>query len=449
MTALRVWRGGLVTEAEDEAAREAEAAKWRASEASVYDYMADYLSRHNCKSSTMDGYLATVASLRGTPLGAMRLQDVRSRDVEEWEQALLDRGLSTTTVAGKHACLAMVVKYAVAAGDLEKNPLGLVRAPKKLRKPVNALPVAKAREVMDHLAAMGDTDLSVAARIALLCGMRRAEICALRWRDIDFDNNEIRVIHALTKVKGDFRLDTPKDTAGGDSTRVIPMGASLRRLFSEVKDAQRSTLAEPDGGWSDDLFVLGDPLKRTWRSPNKLSQQWTALSQVMCWTGTQGQRVTFHDLRHTFATISLANGMDVMSLASILSHRDVSMTLNVYAIALKEPKQRAMAVVDSIFWVCKISGWKLVNIWLDNQDDAHRIPTTNLTSIISKNPTTYLTIGDSAQRSEIRHTSAAYPRLDASFAIPLGIFFKERDDALGHERDEAFELDNAVVCAGL
>lgn len=349
MTALRVWREALVSEAEDEAAREAAAAKWRASEASVYDYMGDYLSRHNCKSSTMDGYLATMASLRDTPLGAMRLQDVRSRDVEEWEQALLDRGLSSTTVAGKHACLAMIVKYAVAAGDLEKNPLGLVRAPKKLRKPVNALPVAKAREVMDYLTAMGDTDLSVAARIALMCGMRRAEICALRWRDVDFDNNEIRVVHALTKVKGGFCLDTPKDTAGGDSTRVIPMGASLRRLFSEVKDAQRSTLAALDGGWSDDLFVLGDPLKRKWRSPNKLSQQWTALSQVMQWTGTQGQRVTFHDLRHTFATISLANGMDVMSLASILGHRDVSMTLNVYAIALKEPKQRAMAVVDGIF----------------------------------------------------------------------------------------------------
>lgn len=349
MTALRVWREGLVAEAEDEAAREAEAAKWRASEATVYDYMADYLSRHNCKSSTMDGYLATMASLRGAPLGAMRLQDVRSRDVEEWEQALFDRGLSSTTIAGKHATLAMVVKYAVAAGDLEKNPLGLVRAPKKLRKPVNVLSVAQAREVMDTLNAMGHTDLSVAARIALLCGMRRAEICALRWRDVDFDNDEIRVVHSLTKVKGGFRLDTPKDTAGGDSTRVIPMGASLRGLLAEVQDTQRSTLASLDGGWSADLFVIGDPLKRTWRSPNKLSQQWTALSQVMRWTGTQGQRVTFHDLRHTFATISLANGMDVMSLASILGHRDVSMTLNVYAIALKEPKQRAMAVVDGIF----------------------------------------------------------------------------------------------------
>nr|DAZ40679.1 MAG TPA: hypothetical protein [Caudoviricetes sp.] len=42
-----------------------------------------------------------------------------------------------------------------------------------------------------------------------------------------------------------------------------------------------------------------------------------------------------------------------------------------------------------LYWVCKISGWKLVNIWLDNQDDAHRSPTTNLTNIISKNPTTF------------------------------------------------------------
>lgn len=122
MTALRIWREGLVAEAEDEAAREAEAAKWRASEASVYDYTADYLSRHNCKSSTMDGYLATAASLRDTPLGAMRLQDVRSRDVEEWEQALLDRGLSTTTVAGKHACLAMVIKYASPPVTLRRTP---------------------------------------------------------------------------------------------------------------------------------------------------------------------------------------------------------------------------------------------------------------------------------------------------------------------------------------
>ena len=69
----------------------------------------------------------------------------------------------------------------------------------------------------------------------------------------------------------------------------------------------------------------------------------------MGWLGTQGRPVTYHDLRHTFATVAIAEGIDVMSLAAILGHKDPSMTMRVYAIALAGPKRQAMKQIGDFY----------------------------------------------------------------------------------------------------
>lgn len=117
--------------------------------------------------------------------------------------------------------------------------------------------------------------------------------------------------------------------------------ATLAAALASAREAQRERI-RGFGRWSPSPFICENPLTGAWLSPNVLSSRWSALSAAMNWLGTQSDPVIFHNLRHTFATVSIAQGCDVMSLASILDHKDPSMTMKVYATALAAPKRAAM-----------------------------------------------------------------------------------------------------------
>jgi integrase len=201
-------------------------------------------------------------------------------------------------------------------------------------------------EVSAKLDNMGPTPLAVAARLALMTGMRRGEICALRWQDVDLARRLIHVLHALSKSRG-FVMDTPKDVAGKDSRRTIAIGPRLAELLMERKDAMREARGE-FSDWDESLFVVGDPVTGAFPNPQVLGREWAMLARAENWRGTQGEVVRFHDLRHTFATLAIANHVDVMTVAGLMGHRDVSTTLNVYAIALEESKRAAMDEMDAV-----------------------------------------------------------------------------------------------------
>ena len=341
---LARWREQLEAEAERE--EEIRSRPGRASK--VRAYAQAYLNRHGGISAvTREGYQNAVDNFGF--VGDRLLSELTSADVEDWESQQRADGLSSATIAKRHAFLAQVIKYAVAAGDLDRSPLGLVRAPRRAPKPVNALDQNQAAEVMAALAKGGTDPVCVAARIALFTGMRRAEVCALTWGNVDFSRSEIRVVRALTRVKGGFSISSPKDVSGTGALRTIPMPAQLADLLREVKEEQFSARTSAGKNWTDELYVLGNPITGTWKSPSKLTSSWAAMAKLAGWTGCQGERITFHDLRHTFATVAIANGIDVMSLAAILGHRDASMTLNIYAMALQEPKRRAMEQLNGFY----------------------------------------------------------------------------------------------------
>lgn len=341
---LARWREQLEAEAE----REEDIRNRPGRESKVRAYAQAYLDRHGSISVvTREGYQNAIDNLGF--VGDRLLSELTSADVEDWDCQQRADGLSAATIAKRHAFLAQVIKYAVAAGDLDRSPLGLVRAPRRAPKPVNTLDQKQAAEVMAALARGGTDPVCVAARIALFTGMRRGEVCALTWGNVDFSRGEIRVVRALTRVKGGFSISSPKDVSGTGALRTIPMPAQLADLLREVKEEQFSARTNAGKTWTDELYVLGNPITGTWKSPSKLTTSWAAMAKLAGWSGSQGERITFHDLRHTFATVAIANGIDVMSLAAILGHRDASMTLNIYAMALQEPKRRAMEQLNGFY----------------------------------------------------------------------------------------------------
>ena len=98
--------------------------------------------------------------------------------------------------------------------------------------------------------------------------------------------------------------------------------------------------------FSGDLYVVGS-VDGSYAVPSLLSGAWRQLSSSLGLVGTQGRPVTFHDLRHSFATTAIAEGADVASVAAVLGHSNVAMTLNVYADADPEAKRAAMDRVSA------------------------------------------------------------------------------------------------------
>ena len=94
--------------------------------------------------------------------------------------------------------------------------------------------------------------------------------------------------------------------------------------------------------------MVGSAVESTWKSPQGLSQDWHQLARVLRLTGTQGRPPTFHDLRHTFATIAVSTGVDIKTVSVLLGHADPAMTLRVYADSLEDSKRAGMERLDGI-----------------------------------------------------------------------------------------------------
>lgn len=349
LTALRRWREEL--EAEEEAAQEAAKATAGRTK-TVADYAADYLAatKSRISAETYRGYRASVNALDRSSIGAIKLSDLVANDVTSYDGELRAAGLGPVTVQKRHAYLAQVLRHAVEVGDLDVDPCAAVKAPRAPRKPVNSLTKAAAREVMSQLVAMGEGNaVAVAARLALMTGLRRGELCALRWHDWDEDAGLLHVNHALgASYEGGRRLKGTKDPTGTGAERVVPVSGPLARLLGALRDHQGAQCARLGCGWQPSLYVLGDALGEP-LNPDTLSRKWAAVAQAYGWTGTTGEPLRFHDLRHTFATLAIAEGADVMSLAAVLGHRNPAMTMQVYAVALAGPKQQLMDGVGNFY----------------------------------------------------------------------------------------------------
>ena len=336
---LAAWREQLIAAAEDDS-REG-------SQKSLLDYSRDYLAIHPVKPSTKSGYEAAIKKLNGTTLGGTMVSEVGADAIRAWEQGMRDDGLNENTIAHYHAFLAQVLKYALAVGDISSYPIPAKSAPRRHPKPINTLTSEQARTVIDTLMSNPLDPGNLAAIIALTTGMRRGEVCALRWQDVDLDAHRLHVVHALSKDHG-YRLDSPKDPQGGDATRSFGIGRGLADMLARRRALMQEECRNLEVDWSESLYVLGSVTTGSWASPDIIGRHWSTLAKIENWRGSQGERVRFHDLRHSFATIAIVERrMDVVTLAEILGHRDVSVTLNLYAATLDEAKARAMGEIDS------------------------------------------------------------------------------------------------------
>lgn len=333
---------------EEEHERKAEVAK---ATMTVDEYLESYISdldrSRSLERSTINGYRCYAKNV-SNGLGRIRLSELNAAQVRAWEAKLLKDGLSGTTVRKAHVLLKSACEQAVQAGLIPRNPLAAVRPPKAEDPMPNALSERTRRALLTYLDAAADTPLNLAVLMVLSTGMREGELCGLRWADVDLKNRTLWVRRSVARDNGKYYVKPPKTRT---SVRDIPLTLALAEKLKARKDAQETELIvaglEPSEERMSQIYVLGE-VDGSFMKPHGLWRPWKALADSMGLVGTQGRRPTFHDLRHTFATFAIAEGIDVKTVSSIMGHANAAMTLNIYASADADAKRAAAMTIDEV-----------------------------------------------------------------------------------------------------
>lgn len=233
-------------------------------------------------------------------------------------------GLSDRMVKSCHVTCRMSLDQAVAQGLILKNPALSCKAPTTHPKEMQVLTGAEIQRLLIQAREDGCFELLL---LELTTGLRRGEILALRWDDLDFLTGALRIERQVQRIQGKLVVSQPKTRA---SSRSILLPAPVLKILNQYRQSVTSR------------WIFPSPRKED--SPLDPTAVRKKLSTVLKRAGCPAAR--FHDLRHTFATSALEHGMDVKTLSTVIGHVSSATTLNIYAHVTDEMRQRAADKID-------------------------------------------------------------------------------------------------------
>ena len=267
---------------------------------------------HNTVSNYKTAYNRAVAEF-----GEADITKIKPKDIGVYLRKLSRQGYSYKTVKNHKIVVSRIMQTAVMDGDIDFNPADQAEIPRGLPQH-NRLPTSE-----DEAQVIIDTaDIWLLPYFALMTGLRKGEILALQWRDIDFDNNRILITKSVYHVNNEPRIKTPKTDAG---TRPI-------MLLSALKDKLLPIRKGPD------KFIFSDDDGKTPLAKCAYERAMKAYKQQT------GITTTAHSIRKRFATTAAATQMDAKVLQQIMGHSDITTTLGIYAsvdsLAWKDAQER-------------------------------------------------------------------------------------------------------------
>ena len=255
----------------------------------------------------------------------IKLKELTTEDIQEFYSAQLER-VSANTVIHYHAVIHRALKYAVKIKTIQSNPAVNVERPRK-EKFIGSFYDKK--EINTLFDIIQGHPLEVAIKLAAFYGLRREEIIGLKWNAIDFENSTLTIQHTVTECNLNGKhIEVASDTAKTDSSlRTMPLVANFREMLLAKKEKQehyrklcgRSYCKE----YLDYIFV--NEMGERWK-PSYLSDGFKRILEQ-----NDLRRIRFHDLRHTCASLLLANNVPMKKIQEWLGHSDFSTTANIYA----------------------------------------------------------------------------------------------------------------------
>ncbi len=298
------------------------------------------------KPSTLARYRNTADAWILPKIGGLRLEALTAATVNQWLVNLGKVGskrggpLSPRSVQLAGTVLRMASKWAVQIGRLRVNAAADATMPKPAGTKMLVWGQADAAKFGAHVA---KDRFAAMYLLGMTRGMRRGELCGLRWVDVDLTAGHLNVTHTRIVVGGkDVQVSTPKTDAG---RRRVPLDAALVTILHAHAGRQLEERLTFGTGWTDTGYVFtredGVPV-----TPDHVSSRFTRLCKA---AGVPVIRL--HDLRHGVASHMLQAGFSVRVVADVLGHADPAVTLRVYSHSLPGATDAAGEALSKAFGI--------------------------------------------------------------------------------------------------
>jgi len=229
------------------------------------------------------------------------------------------RTFGTTSVIRLHATLHAALNAAVRAGEIPVNPAKHAEVPRRKRPKVTPWSPAEYGAFLDYLQDTRDP-MAELFRLAGHAGLRRGELCGLRWTDVDLARRMLVVRRQIVEVGSGLLVGKPKTHSGED--RIVDLDIGTVRMPRHLRARQRDQDATADGPPSG--YVFTGPHRQPWH-PTTLTHRFRRLTSL-----TQVRRCRLHDLRHLSASLQLAAGVDLAIVSKRLGHSTYTITADTY-----------------------------------------------------------------------------------------------------------------------
>ena len=316
----------------------------------VSDFAKEYLSiqKTSLSPGSYEFYQSIIKNHILPMFGRMRLRDIKTYHVQDFIMRLnsMPRGdgksghISPSTVKRYTSVLRSMLTMAYKMYYMDDD-VGLSRRltfPKERYQEVDVFTIEETKAILTA-AKTEPINIQLLIELAIFTGMRRGEIVGLKWTDIDLEKQTLSVKRSIYKPKGEKSIE--KEPKSHSSIRTISIPSCLCETLQEYKDYQGSYALSLEGAWRNFDYVFTDEIGNVMnpQTPTKQFSKFLARHNF--------RHLKFHCLRHTSATILLANGCDIKTVSARLGHSSIE-TTNIYVHLLKEVDKKAITAFDNL-----------------------------------------------------------------------------------------------------
>ena len=314
------------------------------SKLSVAEYLQQWLKEAEARvaAKTAERYREMIEGHITPAIGSTALADLKPLHIQDFYAKALKSGhkkgrggLSPRTVLNMHRVLHKALDQAIKWQILKYNPATAVQPP---RPQVQQMVALNDKQLAALFKSFGSSGMYFPVALAVSTGLRRGELLALRWQEIDLKKGQITVARSLEQTKDGLKFKTPKTNK---SRRTVALAKTTIGLLKRRKAEQSALKLKLGGTYQDNDLVCARPDGTPW-PPGSLSTTFAGHIRRH-----KLPLMRFHDLRHTHATQLLKQGVHPKIVSERLGHSNIAITLDTYSHVLPGMQEEAIAGLDA------------------------------------------------------------------------------------------------------
>lgn len=312
---------------------------YNSSKTTLTEYMTEWLSsaKASLRYTTWSQYHRVTELYILPGIGKMKLADLKPENIQQLYDRLLEKEIGHYALLKTHTVLRSALSRAVKTGILTRNPVGSVILPKE---PANEMQILDEGQVNRMLVSAIGHRFEVLYHLAVFTGMREMELLGLKWTDLDWVRQTLKVERQLLRPHGQgMEFSSPKTKFGKRSIKLGPKMVEALRQHDKRQQQERVSAGDQ---WQENGLIFtnhsGGPLlyRNLIRDFKRLLQD-AGLPPIR-----------FHDLRHTAASLMLNHNVPVIVVSRRLGHAKPSITLDIYGHLISSAQTEVAQLLDDM-----------------------------------------------------------------------------------------------------